>query len=162
MNFQEWIGSLISLLAFAILLFFNKRKEPAKAQRGSIKQADIHDEEEEDAWTEFLKGVSAGKEKKKPVLPPMPVKKTNPSTVQKIQPRAKLVPANHKDEHLDLSMSRPVLRSAFITRLSSIPQVRGELPDHTPRIRKIIGVGLPNLKSLIISREVLEKPRGWH
>jgi hypothetical protein len=164
MDFQEWIGSLISLLAFAALFFLNKRKMPP--QHSQAKNPQIQDEEdEEDDWTKFLKDVGGEQAKKKSPPPPQPkpklIKKSAPLPEHQMQKKPKSFPAKQEEEHLEIYKSRPVLRSAHVMRLNRIPLIGGEIPEQSPKIRQIFGK-LPDLKKIIISREVLEKPRGWH
>ncbi len=162
MNFQEWIGSLISLLAFAALFFLNKRKlQPGPTStRNADRREEEEDEEKEDDWTKFLKAAGRENAQKKTVPPPLPVIKPNPPLNKKILQKTKPVPVIHDEEHIKISKAGPVLRSAYISRLNRIPLVHGEWADQSPKIRQIIR-DLPNLKTVIISREVLEKPRGW-
>lgn len=135
MKFQEWIGSLISLLAFAALFFLNQRKE-----------ASIEDEKKE--------------RKKTPLSPILVKKKSVPLSLQKAKQKERLSPLIIEDEHHDLSKTRTLLKSSSLIKLNPIPKVSGEMSNQIPRIRKILD-GPSTLQTVMISREVLEKPRGW-
>lgn len=150
MSIEEWIGSLISLLAFATLLFLNKRKE-RRGEKPVFQEEvveDSEDEEDEEAWSLFLKGAAQA---------PKPIESVK-KVVQAL-PKTAHPPLTHFDEEShDLQVKRTELKSSSILKLKRLPSVHGELSERSPRIKRIVE-GLPSLRTMMICHEVLEKPK---
>lgn len=158
MRFEEWIGSLISLLAFAILFFFNQKQ--VKPATNSKKTPPPLEDNEEDEWNKFLKAAGSEQDKKKTLT------QVSASKKKKALPEYQSLKVNQrtlspsKVDEIEMSKHRTLLRSAYVTRLNRTPSISGAWSHQTPKVRQILGK-LPNLQAVVISREVLEKPRGW-
>lgn len=152
MSFQEWIGSIISLLGLAALFFLNQRHE--RRAEAEPSQPEQEDEDEEDAWSEFLKSVGGeSKQAEKKLPPPVPKPKVKSKQV-------KYKPIAVEVEHLELHENNPVVRYQEITKIQRVVAIHAQY-ERNPRVNEIVK-SLPNLRSLMISREILEKPRGYN
>lgn len=158
MTLQEWIGSIISLLGLAILFFFNERKVDGQEPQSPQASPQKNEDEEESNWQELLQIVEKPKVKNQKSLGVSKVQVTHhpKKPAQKAyRPINRLI----EDDSDDLNSNRPVLRSPFVARLRPIPSIHGEFVDRSPKVRKTIK-SLKSLRTLIICREVMERPHG--
>lgn len=157
MSLEEWIGSIISLLGLAALFFFNQRPDNQKAER-TRQPAVEEDDEEDDPWKEFLR-ITAGEPKPKKKKPPAPPVKQVAQIKSERKPKPykpTSTPYVYEESHEEVY--KPVLHSSRITRLKSVPLFYGEVMERQPRIKKVLK-DLPSLKTMIICREIIEKPK---
>lgn len=154
MSIEEWIGSLISMLAFAALFFLNQRRDKqneAQKREERLDSQDEEDDDEEDAWSHFLK-ATAGPQKTEHLV--KKIAKPLPKLVK--APRAPVIPFD--EEFQDLQVKRTELQSSGVIKLKQLPSVHGELSERSPRVKRIVG-SLPSLRTMIICREILDKPK---
>lgn len=157
MSIEEWIGSLISMLALAALFFLNQRKEKrAETQKRDDWLEDSKDEgedeeDEEDVWSHLLKAAPVLQKTEQIVKK---VAKPLPKPVKGV--RAPVIPFD--EEFHDLQVKRTELQSSGVIKLKRLPSVHGELSERCPRVKRIIG-SLPSLRTMIICREILDKPK---
>jgi|GEM_PF-4792713 len=155
MKIQEWLGSVISLLGLALLFFFNQRKDDRQEQKSEQPPQEDEDEEENE-WQELLRLRDKPK-----------VKNHQSSEISKVQSsRHAKTPVSKaykppkrfiEDDSDELNSNRPVLKSPLVDRLRPIPSIHGEFVDRSPKVRKTIK-DLKSLRTLIICREVMERP----
>lgn len=144
---------MISLLAFATLLFLNKRKE-RRSEKPVFQEEvveDSEDEEDEEAWSLFLKGAAQAS---KPIESVKKVVQALPKTAKTAHPPL----TNFDEESHDLQVKKTELKSSSTLKLKRLPSVHGELSERSPRIKRIVE-GLPSLRTMMICHEVLEKPK---
>lgn len=137
MSVDEWIGSIITMLAFAFMFFFNKKSEKGHEKDQSQAQRNVKDIKPPLILETLDKSLHRPKNKKQG------------SFVSK--PSRKIIID-------DLDPERSTLPSSKVTRLGSVPSIHGEAEASRPKVRKVIK-DVKGLRNLVICREIMERKK---
>lgn len=151
---NEFIGFLISLIAFVYLMW--KWRSEERAKNKNPEEYDRKKKQQEENLRLFLKSLDI--EMEKPVPPPPPKKKK--PAAPKVAPKEipKEIPY---ESHFEKYEFKSALDERYkeVTHLQAAPKYEVHQRRSNSRVEKMIKA-LPSLKQMIIMQTVIGKPKG--